>query len=881
MTQEAAVLKKRNVSTIYYKERIMRSSARVALGLMLCLCGLAAAQINVKGFSSRSVRTGDYAATIIDSLLVETEVGYGQARTTVTMILAPAQHIPYHWEETDSLVCYEEEIYGVNDAITIRESCYPYRAQVWEEPAPLDSVEITGHFRLPEDYVATDMYLWVEGEPQRAYVQDRSLAWEQYSNIVGVRRDPALLEYWGAGSYNLRIFPAKSLHSRKIAIEFRHTFDDESLDQIAASVPVLFDSSYTSYRQPPGIHETIGYVRVMFSSNDGKRYAVAMPGVGAGDFDNAPLVIERRDIEHVGAATVYAGDPSGSDEYFWQGTDKHNVRTAGFEVMLAESTVDLEPEPETRIIVLDMREEVWDADDYRKAFNEYYYQQYPGTINFRKSNRVVDIWNRARKLAVLCIDNYVKEGQKFNLIINGEQPIAVFDSPKSRKEGRALAVQAVLGAKTHAGASTENAVKAGLAAAGDGIVILISDLYQPYNASKIVYEGDRYQGIKLSSAGERYENMMQRIDSLVSNSPALFYTVADEGRLNQTARASGGFQLGALRHDYYMRYETVMVDDKAYYRPIMPDLFMDNYQGLVITEVASNDFTDIAYTADGYNSWWWGPVMMEDAVVRKTASPLAKTSMVWPGYLPNQRVLRFAGALKTQSGNQTVSVTIKGRLGGLAFTKSVHGRIGLFNMDNSSVQHAFRTSEYLASENWRENASQIKALGLDHHMITRQTALLALEPGVEPYKDTAVAEQNGREAGASLASDDAKSSSYQAEPGGQTVSIDSMSLEELIDQTVSVDQKAPKTSSVREFGVRAAGRRLMITMPSAVDAAVVKVRLYDLRGRLVASEELDASRAVNGALEWNLNGVRLGSSHHVLKISTAKAEKVFKVFITQ
>jgi hypothetical protein len=321
----------------------------------------------------------------------------------------------------------------------------------------------------------------------------------------------------------------------------------------------------------------------------------------------------------------------------------------------------------------------------------------------------------------------------------------------------------------------------------------------------------------------------------------------------------------------------------------MPGLFSDNYQGLVISEVVSDDFEDIAYTTDQYYYWRWrGPVpfMEGDIAMRKKRAGLAKSSMIWPGYYPKQTTLRFSGALARQSGSQNVAVTVKGHLGGLAFTKTLRGRIGQFDQNAASVQHAFRTSEYLATQDWRANEGAIKSLGLDHHIVTRQTSLLALEPGDTPYPDTAASpgDQSDGRSEATLSSDWSASDS-KAAPGqqqsGETVSLDSMSLEDLVMQTTAIAPASPVKATPARIEVRVSGNRLLINLPVRRQAETVEVALFDLRGREVAHTTFKGADAAKGSIEWNPGVQRFGLGHHVVRVKAAGVERAFKVLFAR
>ncbi|MBD3316781.1 MAG: hypothetical protein GF344_13420 [Chitinivibrionales bacterium] len=193
---------------------------------------MALGQINLGHESSQSVCEWKSVPTVIETVLVETQVGHGIATTVMTLVFEPGSYAGYKTVLTGDTICKDTRDSG---------SSYAETERVRRSGLPIDSIEIACHFMLPTDFVAQELWLWVGEEKVQGEIQDRALARGQYEEIVNRRRDPALLEFWGNGSYKLRIFPADSYTARKIAIQWQHTFDDDSLDLITASVPLTLD----------------------------------------------------------------------------------------------------------------------------------------------------------------------------------------------------------------------------------------------------------------------------------------------------------------------------------------------------------------------------------------------------------------------------------------------------------------------------------------------------------------------------------------------------------------------------------------------------------------------------------------------------------------
>jgi hypothetical protein len=81
-----------------------------------------------------------------------------------------------------------------------------------------DSMEVTFNFNLPANSVVDSLYLWINGNPQHAALKERWKAVRTYNQIVGARMDPALLQKMSDDNYNLRIFPFSTGQERKVKI---------------------------------------------------------------------------------------------------------------------------------------------------------------------------------------------------------------------------------------------------------------------------------------------------------------------------------------------------------------------------------------------------------------------------------------------------------------------------------------------------------------------------------------------------------------------------------------------------------------------------------------------------------------------------------------
>ncbi|MBN1202103.1 MAG: VWA domain-containing protein [Anaerolineae bacterium] len=75
-------------------------------------------------------------------------------------------------------------------------------------------------FPLPVGAAVSDLIMWVDGKPIEAKILDAEEARDIYDEIVRQMRDPALLEYVGAGAIQASVFPINPFSEVKIEIEY-------------------------------------------------------------------------------------------------------------------------------------------------------------------------------------------------------------------------------------------------------------------------------------------------------------------------------------------------------------------------------------------------------------------------------------------------------------------------------------------------------------------------------------------------------------------------------------------------------------------------------------------------------------------------------------
>jgi hypothetical protein len=822
---------------------IFRMTAAMA-GLGLMLFSSVQAQMNLSSFSSRAVRSGQTVRTAVDSLLIDTKAGRGLATTRLSLTIVPSG----------------------------------YRTSVSAQETPLDSIEMTLNFSLPSDFVVDSLWLWVNGKPQEAYIQDRALAASQYQQIVGTRRDPALLQYNGNGAFMLRIFPAASRVARKIAIQFHHTFDDDSSatsgarTAIIASLPVTFDT-LQQYYIPNYPRQPVNYTRISCTAEDAKQYTLSMPGLGGGDFSRTKsLSISATALCKFEKGTVSTDDPSGqSNKFLFVGLDPRAQKLdAGFSAPLSENSLTFLPEPATRIIVVDMRDSVWN-------WNNYYARQAAASgFVYTPSSNYTDtkIGERAKKYAILAVQTHVKEDQSFNVIFSGRTVQSVFGAPvKGTADKKWIAITSILDMKFDTAANAVEAVRAAITQAPEGVVTLVSDLNQP---------PDYYQpnSLIISERGKSFDATLQTIDSLITSVPALtLFCVGDHWKLSSIAMLSGGYTIGGLRNRFAIPYAYTVVDSRRVMLLQLPPFFGSaNTSGISRLSITSPDLEELVFSLEANGMYQPYAISTISAVY-------------WPStYSVSNPLLRVAGRTAIDRFKGSCAFTLSGKLGGLRFIKNFIAATDyspasadrLFN----DVQWPFRKSEWLAYSNFPVNAGAIKQIGKEYHILTRQTSLLALEPGVSLWEDTvnAVTPVTGGSTNAINLMIIPNSSMDRAIGGapasnsmyGTGFDIDAVSLADIARADVVPLPDNPSRQNV--FAAEMIGGNLFLRLPSFIKGNAT-IALYDLTGRRIAEKIIDASRASGSRIVYDLfqQGKYPARGHYIARLTAGGYSALCKI----
>ncbi len=114
-----------------------------------------------------------------------------------------------------------------------------------------DSLETVLRFRLPENAVIIDSWLWIGNDICKAAILDVWTASNIYENIVKRRRDPSLLTKNSSLDYTLRVFPMGGNETRKVKITYLVPIP-ENYGEARISIPydILNTSRYKPFDLP-------------------------------------------------------------------------------------------------------------------------------------------------------------------------------------------------------------------------------------------------------------------------------------------------------------------------------------------------------------------------------------------------------------------------------------------------------------------------------------------------------------------------------------------------------------------------------------------------------------------------------------------------------
>jgi hypothetical protein len=246
-------------------------------------------------------------------------------------------------------------------------------------------------------------------------------------------------------------------------------------------------------------------------------------------------------------------------------------------------------------------------------------------------------------------------------------------------------------------------------------------------------------------------------------------------------------------------------------------------------------------------------------------------------------------AFPAPQSQPAAQLVITGKMGGLSFTKNITAVRDALADAPQTGEWAFRAAENLAHTTWNDNwtwdkwdalQDSIKAIGYAYHIITTNTAFLALEPGMTLTVDSSMASaQASANATVSDRAMGVAAPSVFADSLQSSQSLDDVSLEALIAGNMQAHPAKSAAKAVTEFGISAVRSRVAVTLPTAVFGKDMTMALIDMKGRTVMTRNVSAQETRSGTVVWNLSSQRpaMSSGIYLLRVSAGQMSKVFRL----
>ena len=745
----------------------------LSIGSALVLATSIQANLDLAIWNTQTVKASATWASIetkINSISMDVEINRGVVTTVATVEYTPSKGI------TQTQVCTLPSNCDTKMDIRCTDPC----SAIQIKEVALDSLETNAWFQLPDNIAITDMYLWVGDVKVKASLQDRAVASAQYEDIVKRRRDPALIETWGSGSYSLRIFPGQSGLTRKIEITFVQGMENNG-DLFSTVLPIIntlasvYSPTITDYNAWP--KRSIGAVNLKAVSLDGKAYNLQWDGLGKGTISATPLMLNAINVQELKEGVIsMAGSTCRGCLDPWT-AEKAGNAYFGVKALLDFKSLKLEPEPQERDIILDV-----DAAD-----------------------SITPV--RASKLALLSLKAYVQSPYTGNLgLSDGKGQINwVFSKAVTMDAANLNTAYVALKAwKPIAKADSKAVLEAYAKARGLGsatcAAVLINNETYPYYPYPTV--NDPITLTAYSKSSQAFEDAQKKIaDELaaaLNESHTILFGFWNNYRISTVAQTTGGYQLGGIYGWIYPPYRggpefigdvavssvksiepTLIAPTNQWY---MPPLFgaqrSDAYGVSNLTVKTSGVLIDnfVVLQDSYYGRYFGGDVMlMKSTALHKTSDVIAP--YYWKA--PESTTVRMAGQYH-HSGKEIF--TLSGTWGGLKFTQDftadLPSTVGAGEI--GSAIWANQQTEAWGRDYPTDHLTAMQKLGRDYHVVNRQMSLLALEPGVQLWAD--LPSKLGSTSGADASMPTSEKSALVAQGGAN---LDSASMEDILAGKVS------------------------------------------------------------------------------------------------
>jgi hypothetical protein len=779
----------------------LRKSALVVLGW----ASLSFGQWDVTQLSASTVKQTGPTGTVslkLDSLDLDVTISGGLVRTRATMTWTPDSlgTRTTRWISD----CTPEQ--ALKKDTSCAKGTYVYDIV---RGIPVDSLEVRSALELPLDAAVTGMWFWMNGQKVPSYVMDRWKAREQYNQIVGARRDPALLETWGGGSYYLSLFPLKSGHSSKLEIEFvQPVREGLVLPVMARGMAYRYDYVNWQYvydtLRPAGVS-----VSVRSDAPTGTRLDLA--GLGQMAVGSEPVVKIWSSPDSL-VATLRGRQ---SDVWTAVGNGKGAF---GANMVFKGTELNFEPEPSTRVVVLDAN----------------------------------DSLDRVRKLALLSLLKYGKAPNKINLAWNDGNGLRhLWTESVSLDDEHGLEALRFLKSWTPSAKSDPKSILKQVVKSDSGsVVVLISTA--PYETFALTYPGyptdwtdsakvKAYRAYSDSSDKfwKRINAEWNSIGQEMSSAGQALFGWWNDGYVGNASSLTGGYSFGSVTYPWrrwWMASDSISAP--ALYGPARFGYRESPTNLKLEIEGVQHDSLATLFQRNWGYGRWSGLVPMRETMVTialdRAVSFSARSAATGSGDVSDDSLPVVFSARYAHGGN--AKLRIGGTWGGLKFK----GSRNVVVPEPSGTDWGTRVwaGEYANMAQpwiWSDTTTQaaVRAIGKGYGIVTPATSFLALEPGTKPLDSSAV-QTNGTSdavAASSLVLDTEKSSSTVDERNA-SAAIDATSLDDLFLGRISSIKNGP--AEIKPVGLRILTGSVVNLEVVGHDRGDASIRILDLKGREVA-----------------------------------------------
>ncbi len=823
-------------------------------GALLALALPAAAQLDLGNLQIRTVRAADIGVVALprfDSVGIDVQVEGGVARTRTTLVwtATAGARTQFHWrchapEPETTFVSEQSWLQTYTNSHLFHDTTYTYWNYTWLDGVrqdstlrsyvhqvttcrvedvsyrenKVDSLELSTSFQLPADAAITDLDLWVGDQKQSAWIMDRWQASAQYNSIVGVRRDPALLETWGGGTYSLRVFPQSTGETRRLSFEVTQAW------RPGMALPIQFAKAPAQYTW---IWNDTGYAVYERPGQVPARLALSLRSL-----DGAPISLDLGVLGHVSAGTdaqtrtfespaAFAGQVGAGAPEVWSAL-RQGRPAFGARLKFQSRDFTLAPEPKDRVVFLDA-----------------------GLVT-----------ERARRLALLALIQYGStDGNRVDLAWRGVDGTLqrLWGKPREFTAEAAREALAALKAWVPAPAKDPLSTLQSLLDSDSGrVVVLLSDAEGPSFTEPTPTGYNTADTASLNAYQRAWSDWNRRQNAFYQGRQDAWAALGDslarrdmklfgwwrEGGIANAATATGGYEFGDLQWGSWGWWRT---GDSL----VVPELFGANrrgwdegFQGMELKH-SGLGVDSLAHDLGGNNqySWWmWDrPIFISRPRVllaaRTASASAARAARAVTVAMPESLVVTLAGR---QAAAGSLRLGVEGYWGGLKVKADRTVQIPATGGAAGASLWAYEYAATLQPWIWSFDSitDVVRNLGRSYRVATTATSFLALEPGMIPFDSI------GGQGDEAKSSNERASFSMVAADGQMASSgdvlLDSLSLESLLLGRVLAVQ--PRVRMPLE-GMKLIGGKGLEILAGVSDEAP-RVRILDVSGRELAAPSM-------------------------------------------